>query len=93
MRASDRTMAMPLAGYASGSFESWFLTVNVPGDQRGLSDRQDFLLVGVKNVDPAAALGQGRTIVETLALIPYDPERGAADLSGGRYFSLPPDFR
>jgi hypothetical protein len=92
LREFDRTVAIPLTGYNEKSLGANAVTINLPGDQRELDGGRDFLLVGWSNIDEAAALGHGTLVVETLALIPYDPQAASVDVRGGIYFPMPPDL-
>ena len=92
VRDFDRTVALPLTGYNSESLGGTAVTINIPGDQRGLDGERDFLLVGLPNIDDAAPLDHGTLVVETLALIPYHPADAELDLRGGIYFPKPPDL-
>jgi hypothetical protein len=48
------------------------------------------VLVGIRNVNPDAALGHERVLVEALALVPWSPD-GGPDLAAGRVFRPSPE--
>ncbi|MFT4547158.1 MAG: hypothetical protein ACI9UA_003415 [Pseudoalteromonas tetraodonis] len=92
VRAFDRTIAIPLTGYFAESLGVKSVDVNLPGDQRGLDGDRDFILAGLRNVDEHAELAHATLIVESLVLIPYDPDDEELDLGSAIHFERPPDF-
>ena len=88
VRPFDRTVAMALTGYSKRSLEARSVTINLPGDQRGIDGQQDFVVVGLRNIDESATLDHATLIVEALALFPYDPEQGEIRSGAAHFFPL-----
>ncbi len=86
VRPFDRTVVVAQTGYRAEDGATATAIVNLRGDWTR-EDRTDFILVGIENTDPDAPLGDGRTVIEALALIPSPPSHGAA-----LHFPPPPDL-